>query len=147
MLFWLPLLIALFGLVLAGLGLRQSLYKQNPFGVTPWLFPAGVFVWGDAVVIGLFWTVLAMTSLVIQNWNFLGLGVALFWVVRAWGEVQYWLHEQFASHHRNEPKNLHFHRYFPGDSIWFVYQVFWQCATVIALLASLFFVWKLFLTT
>lgn len=127
------------GLLLAVVGWRYTYYRHQPFTVTPWFFPTGIFVWGDAVIIGIFWSLLGICAYLLGDWSFVGLGISLFWLVRAWGEVQYWLHEQFATKHRNPPHTLHFHRFFPDESIWFVYQVFWQCVMVAALLAACWF--------
>lgn len=140
---WLEVVsIALFlgGAALVVAGWRHTYYQRQPFTVTPWLFPAGIFVWGDAPIIGIFWSFLGICSFLLGDWAFVGLGVSFFWLVRAWGEVQYWLHEQFTTHHRNPPHTLHFHRFFPDESIWFVYQVFWQCVMIAALLAACWFV-------
>jgi len=53
----------------------------------------------------------------------------------------YWLHQQFSTLERNPPKSLLGYRFFGNDSIWFVYQIFWQCVTVIAVIASIYTAW------
>lgn len=119
------------------LGYIQSSKKQNSFGVTPWLYPFGIFVWGDAIVFGPFWVIVAFLGLLLQNVYFVYAIVAFFWFVRAHGEVMYWMHEQFATKHRNKPKDLLGHQLFSGDAVWFGYQTFWQCVMVFSGIASL----------
>src|SRR5581483_12281010 len=99
----------------------------------------GVFVWGDTLVVGPFWVILVCFALLFQNWYFFLLVISLFWVIRSFGEVLYWLLEQFAGKNRNPPHTLRFHKLFPGDAVWFIYQLFWQCVFVFSTLASLFF--------
>lgn len=109
----------------------------NAFQETRYLGWIGIFVVGDALVIIPFWILLSLICLYLHSWHYFFLGVSLFWVVRAHGEVQYWIHEQFASTHRNDPKNLFGYGLVKSDAIWFLYQIFWQCVTVLALLTSL----------
>lgn len=124
----------------AGLtGLFVTTVKQQPFKQTAWLFPWGIFVWGDAPIIGLFWILTSVASILTANWWLFGFSFSLFWLVRAVGETIYWLNQQFSSINRNPPEKLLGHTWFPGDSIWFAYQVFWQCTSVLFLISSLYF--------
>ncbi len=95
----------------------------------------GIFVVGDALIIIPFWILLTLIAVFFHSWRIFELGASLFWVVRGFGETQYWIHEQFAADHRNDPKNLFGYSLVKSDAIWFLYQVFWQCVTVLALLS------------
>lgn len=128
--------LGLFGL---SKGYFESKYKKNAFGLTRWLNIIGSFVWADAVVFGLFWLIFAGVSLVLNDWWLFLFGTAVFWAVRGLGETQYWIAQQFSSKNRNPVETLLFHEIFHDDSIWFVYQIFWQCVAVIAVIASMYF--------
>lgn len=127
--------IALFGigaLVACILGVRQTYSLKNPYGLTPLLLPYGAFVWGDAVLFGLFWTGICAVSYFSANTRFFLVASSIFWMVRSAGEVVYWLLQQFATTKRDLPETLTGHSLFPGESIWFAYQVGWQIAFIIA---------------
>lgn len=140
---WQQLLVVSFGII-SGVafakGYYECKYKKNPYGLMPYFVFLGIFVRGDAVVFGAFWVIASLVVLVINDWLVFLLIVSLFWVARSIGETIYWIHEQFAVKHRNPPSTLIGHSIFPNDSIWFVYQTFWQCVMVLAIIASLFIV-------
>lgn len=136
-----PILVflAIFAGIATYFGLRNSAQKKNSFGLTPLLSPLGIFVWGDAITIGPFWLGVAALAYITQEPHLLYLCISLFWLVRAHGEVQYWLHEQFVSKHRNAPSSLLFNSLFQDQAVWFGYQTFWQCVMVFAGVASVAF--------
>jgi hypothetical protein len=107
-----------------------SLPRLDPFRPTPILFPLGIFVWGDALIIGGFWLLTGTMMLVFGKTNWFPIVLFTFWWVRAMGEVVYWLNEQFATKHRNVPNKLWGHTLFPGEAIYFGYQLFWQMVMV-----------------
>lgn len=113
----------------------------DAFKETRYLGWMGIFVVGDALVIGPFWIVLSLIAIYLQSWHWFLLGVSLFWVVRGFGETMYWIQEQFATNHRNDPKNLFGYGLVKSDAIWFLYQIFWQCVTVLALMATVYLIW------
>lgn len=125
-------LYGLIGLLSCLVGLRQSYQRQNPYGLTPWLLPYGSFVWGDAVLLGLFWTVVSVVCLWLNNVQLFLIIQAIFWMVRSAGEIIYWFLQQFATVKRDLPHTLVGHQIFPGESIWFAYQVAWQIVLVMA---------------
>ncbi len=133
------IIIALYSLVCFYKGFRSTYYKKNPYGLTPWFNILGAFVWADAAVFGVFFLGAAIVSLVLNSVLIFLLIFSVFWVIRSVGEQIYWFLEQFAVKHRNEPKTLTLHKYFPGDSIWVYYQIFWQCISVIAIISSVYF--------
>lgn len=120
-------------------GFFEVYKKDNAFGGgSVLLFLLGVFVWGDAVIIGAFWILTMTICLLLNDWNLFLLVISLFWIVRSVGEIAYWIGQQFSPIMRNPPKNLMGYRWFKNDSIWFVYQVFWQCVLVISITASIY---------
>ena len=132
---------ALINVVVFLKGFYESRYKKNAFGRIIQLTPLGVFVWGDAVVLGLFWFIISLAVLLLNNWYLFLLIISIFWVVRSFGETIYWFNQQFSPKvfEWNRPKNLLFHWVFHNDSIWFVNQIFWQCVCAIALLFAIYF--------
>lgn len=117
----------------------QSAFKKNPFGRCH-LALLGSFVWGDAVVFSLFWFLLSIIFLVfIPDINFFFFGASLFFTVRGIGETVYWLNQQFSKINRNPPKSFLMERVFPGESVWFAYQIIWQVITVISLILTFYF--------
>jgi len=110
--------------------------KNNAFGKTKLLFPLGMFVWGDVVVLGSFWVLASFVSLVFSDWLFFWLVYSVFWLVRAVGEVIYWFNQQFSPLKRNPPEKLLFYSVFKNNSIWFAYQLFWQCVTIFSIITT-----------
>jgi hypothetical protein len=121
-------------------------YKQNAFKDTPFLLLLGSFVWADQVVFGVFWSGLAIFSLYTSNWLTFLLSTSLFWLTRSVGETIYWFNQQFSTIQRNPPEKYFLFTVFHNDSVWFVYQIFWQCMTVIFMLTSLYLA-KIWLAT
>jgi hypothetical protein len=133
---------AVFSLFAFFKALHECRNKRNAFGLTPWLLPIGAFVWGDAVVFGFFWAVISLAAGLMQDWYLFLLITSLFWVTRGFGEMIYWFNQQFSTLDRNPPEKMKGYEIFRNDSVWFVYQIVWQCVTVIALLLSLYFAFR-----
>ena len=123
-------------------GLKQC-RQQKAYTLTPFLNPLGAFVWGDAVVFGLFWFLSSLVLLLLQDWLLFWLIFSVFWLVRSLGEMIYWFNQQFSTLNRNPAEKLWLYKYFKNDSIWFVYQIFWQCVLVFFVIVSakLFSLW------
>lgn len=119
-------------------GIYQSVIKKKSFENTPFLFIFGIFVWGDAVIFGLFWALAAIVCYLLRDWLLFLLTVSVFWSVRSLGESFYWIGQQFSTINRNPPEKLLGYRFFKNNSIWFVYQIFWQCITVISIVLTVF---------
>lgn len=119
-------------------GSYESFIKKNSFGDTPFLFWLGIFVWGDATIFGAFWCVVTILAWWRQSWNLFLLFIAVFWLVRSIGESIYWFNQQFSTLNRNPPANLRGFHFFQNDSIWFIYQIFWQCVTVFSIISTFF---------
>ncbi len=121
-------------------GFIESKEKKNSFSKTPLLSVFGIFVWGDAVIFGLFWIFSSITIILLNDWLLFPLILSVFWFVRSLGETIYWLNQQFSPIKRNPPENLLGYRYFKNDSIWFIYQTIWQCITIISIISTIYFV-------
>lgn len=137
-------LIALYSLSSFFLGVRNTYYKKNPYGLTPQFNLLGAFVWVDAVVFGAFFSIVALVSLIFQSVILFCLVFSVFWVIRSIGEQIYWFLEQFADKHRNKPSTLPMAKYFPGESVYIYTQIYWQCVSVIAIILSVYFFVQIF---
>lgn len=130
---------AIINLLVSYKGFNESYKKRNAYGEVFILGPLGIFVWGDAVVFGIFWAGSAIASLILGDWILFLLIFSLFWVVRSFGETIYWFNQQFSTITRVEPKGRPLYKYFHNDSVWFVYQISQQCITVVSLVFSIYF--------
>lgn len=113
-------------------GYVKTIKNRNPYGHAFWFLPLGVFVWGDALVFGLFWMIATAGIWLWGSWQVLAFIYSLFWLIRSLGEVQYWLLVQFSSVKREPAEN---HVLFPlikSDAVWFMHQVIWQCVAVLS---------------
>jgi hypothetical protein len=120
-------------------GFYESNKKKNAYGLTILLFPFGIFVWGDAVIFGLFWTLSSIATLLLKDWILFLLFISVFWLVRSAGETIYWFNQQFSPIKRNPPETLPLYKFFHNDSIWFIYQISMQCICVISIIFSIYF--------
>ena len=120
-------------------GYHECKYRKNVYKLASYLAPLGIFVWGDAVVFGLFWTLASLISFLLKDWALFLLIISIFWVVRSLGETIYWFNQQFSTIVRSPPNKLCFYWLFQNDSIWFVYQILWQCVTVVSIISSIYF--------
>ncbi len=139
--FWQNVFLSLFGLIaLVGFfwSFYQCKYRKNPFGQTYFFFPLGAFVFADLVVFGFFWTAVSLFTLFLQDFLLFLFIFTLFWFIRALGEAHYWFLQQFSSVNRNPVERFRLKKIFHNDSVWFVYQIYWQCLTVLALVASVY---------
>lgn len=136
--FTIVLIYAMLGLLVFVKGFYETKYKKNAYGLTRPLLILGIFVWGDAVIFGPFWTIASTLSLLAKNWYLFLFIVSVFWVVRGLGETIYWLNQQFSSKVdiNNKPENLIWHSVFHDDSIWYIHQIVWQCITVISVVCA-----------
>ena len=78
-------------------------------------------------------------TLLISDFILFCLTFFVFWTVRSIGEQIYWFLEQFATNHRNLEHTLWASRFFPRNSVWIANQIFWQCVSVVAIIASMYF--------
>jgi hypothetical protein len=139
---WQQFIVLVYALLNLGIFLKgyyECKFRKNAYGLTPYLNFLGVFVWGDAVVFCLFWIAASLITYLLKDWYLFLLIVSVFWVVRSLGETIYWFNEQFSTTNRNPPEKLLFHNIFHNDSVWFVYQIIWQCVTVISVVFTIYF--------
>ena len=138
---WQQLLIAGWG-TLALIGFVKSFYecaeRKNTYGLTYVFRIYGAFVWADLVIFGLFWTFVSLISLLLNNWYLFLLFVSIFWLVRSIGETIYWLGQQFSTLNKNPVNRFLMKKVFHNESLWFVYQVFWQCMTVFFAICTIY---------
>ena len=120
-------------------GLKESKDKNNPYGDTKIFVILGSFVQGDTVVFGLFWFIVSIAVILINDWILFLLIISVFWVVRSFGETIYWFNQQFSKINRNPPEKYWFYKYFGNDSVWFIHQIIWQCVTVISIIFTIYF--------
>lgn len=119
-------------------GVKFTIREKNPFGLSrrwEWL---GIFVWVDAPIIGSFWVLACGVALLSDSWWLFCLTGSIFWVIRSLGETIYWLNNQHAHNPRNPPDSLRGYKWFPGESIWVVYQIGWQTIFVLATVAAIY---------
>lgn len=133
------LLFSLFAVSLSVIGLWKASKKNQVFEETPYLAVLGIFVWGDAIVFGFFWALAGLMVYLTNSVALMWLIYSVFWVVRSFGESIYWFNQQFSTITRNPPERLIGFRFFKNDSVWFAYQIWWQCVTVISIIASIYF--------
>lgn len=119
-------------------GFSECKNKKNSYGKAHIFNLIGAFVWGDAVVFGLFWALVSMAVLLLNDWVLFLLTLSVFWAVRSLGETIYWFNQQFSKVDRNSPEKFWFYKIFQNDSVWFVYQIYWQCVTVISIILSIY---------
>ncbi|MGB9707251.1 MAG: hypothetical protein ACPL1D_00650 [Microgenomates group bacterium] len=119
--------------------LIEVIKNKNAFKKTPYLSFLGIFVWGDAIILGVFWFLVSLICFLIKDYFLFLFIVSLFWTIRSLGEMVYWLNQQFSSTNRNPPESLFGYFIFKNNSIWFAYQLFWQCAFVLSLIFSFYF--------
>lgn len=141
MLLWQKIFIGFYGiLALTGFvkGYIQCKKKNNVFGLANIYNLIGAFVWGDAVVFGLFWALVCLSVLILNDWILFLLFVSVFWLIRSFGETTYWFNQQFSNLKRNPPENFWFFKIFKNDSVWFINQIFWQCIAVVTVITTIY---------
>lgn len=73
------------------------------FSDTPGLLPFGMYVWGDALVIGFFWIILTSAAVLKVSAFWILLTAIIFLSIRSLIEIFYWLHQQFQPKPFNPP--------------------------------------------
>lgn len=130
-------------LILSGIAITiASVYqskKGNSFAITYYLFPLGIFVWGDGIVFGPLWTLAGVFFGLISDLIGLFLFISIFWIVRSAGETIYWLNEQFVKDHRNDYKKMLGHALVKNESVYFLHQITFQSILVISIMSTIYF--------
>ncbi|MCA9369543.1 MAG: hypothetical protein H6774_04075 [Pseudomonadales bacterium] len=105
------------------------------------LWPLGVFVWGDGLVLAPFWAVSSVLFLFLDPLWILRY-LLLFFTIRSVVEVLYWLAHQFSSNEYQAPLFRRYAWIKQNDSA-ILYQLFHTCA---AFLGLFFFVYSFFVS-
>lgn len=130
-------------LILSGIAITiASIYqskKGNSFDITYYLFPLGIFVWGDGIVFGPLWTLAGILFGLIDDPIGLFLFISIFWVVRSAGETIYWLNEQFVKDHRNDYRKMLGYSLVENESVYFLHQIICQSILVISIMSTIYF--------
>ncbi|MFZ1721929.1 MAG: hypothetical protein WAU07_05495 [Microgenomates group bacterium] len=126
------LLLLMYAILATATGYQNTIKNRNPYGHAFWFLPLGVFVWGDALVLGIFWAIVAGGLWFWGTWQVLAAIFLLFWLIRSLGEVQYWMLVQFSTLKREPPENHFLFPFIKSDAVWFINQVIWQCVAVLA---------------
>jgi hypothetical protein len=88
-------LVAITAVLLTVLAYKKS--KKGQFYTdTPYLFPFGIYIWGDGLVLGPFWLVCSLLFLLLSPINAVRF-VLLFLIIRASYETIYWLVHQSSN--------------------------------------------------
>lgn len=126
-----------FGIALVFIGAVVTLLsikkcKHNGFyGDTFWLFPLGVYVWGDGIVLGAFWFFSGFLFLILDmSLIWILRYILLFWLIRSGYEVMYWFISQFVDQEYCPPigKNV---SWLEPNQVKILYQVAHTCAMVV----------------
>ncbi|OGM13913.1 hypothetical protein A3A76_05390 [Candidatus Woesebacteria bacterium RIFCSPLOWO2_01_FULL_39_23] len=142
MLIWQHIIILLYVFIaLLGFmkGYRECKSKSNSYGKAGIFNLIGAFVWGDAVVFGIFWIAASIIALLLDDWILFLLTISLFWVIRSLGEVIYWITQQFSEKKKDSPEKFWFIYIFKGEATYFIYQIYWECIAVVSLISSIYF--------
>lgn len=134
------LLFGLFGLVSGIVALRKSQHKKTILArpYKPCEF-YGSFVWADHVLFGPFWFLISLAVFFLNDVLLFALIYFLFWSIRSFGETIYWFIQQFSPRPGNEPELFWINRHVPGEAVWFLHQIFWQCILVLSIVLTIFF--------
>lgn len=119
-------------------GISKTTKRKNPYGLCYAFNPLGAFVWADAGIFGIFFLLVSLVALILNDFILFLLVFFVFWTVRSIGEQLYWFLEQFAVNNRNPEHTLWASRFFPRNSVWIANQIYWQCVSVITAIASVY---------
>lgn len=109
----------------------QKCKKDGFYGDTFWLFPFGVYVWGDGIVLGIFWLLTGVLFGILQlSFIWVIRYLLLFWLIRSGYEVMYWFISQFVDQTYSPPigKNV---QWLDGNQVKILYQVTHTCIIIL----------------
>lgn len=88
--------------IVVGLVAKQKSQAGQFYSDTPWLWPLGVFVWGDGLILGPFWI---LSSLLFWWWPLVLIYryFLLFVAIRSAYETIYWINHQVAKRDYEPP--------------------------------------------
>lgn len=122
-------------------GLTQSARFKNSLGQAYWLYPWGVFVWADAIVLSPFFVGVGVVALLANSYHLFMLLFCSYWLIRSLGETIYWFNQQFSTIIRVPGRMLPMYKRLVHDeySCWFLVQIFMQCISVVSLIGTIYF--------
>jgi hypothetical protein len=125
--FLIQLILFVSGGICFALGREKSRHKQF-YSDTPWLFPLGIFVWGDALILGPFWMI---ASLLFSFVSFMDMWrcIFIFFALRSAYEVIYWINHQVAQRQYHPPLFRRISWLSPNDAA-ILYQLLNMCQCV-----------------
>ncbi len=131
---WWPLLLTLFSLVVTAFAIRKS--PKQFYSDTPWLSPLGIFVWGDGLILGPFWTLSSILFLWfprVMMWRYF----LIFLSIRSAYEVIFWINHQVVRKEYSPPL---FRRitWLSAQEAAILYQLMNTCQVILALCLLLF---------
>jgi hypothetical protein len=88
---WWPLLLTGLSALITFLAIQKG--RHHFYSDTPWLAPLGIFVWGDALILGPFWLVSSLLFFefsLLMIWRYF----LIFVCFRSAYEVIYWINHQ-----------------------------------------------------
>lgn len=121
-------------------------YLQGNFSGHSWLFfPLGIFVWGDAIVFGLFLTLVSLFLWNKNNLTYTGLLISAYALIRSFIEALYGLNAQFSTIYRPwEQEWLELARNINLSplELYMLDQIVATCITITSLLVFIYFLKK-----
>lgn len=118
------------GLIIAYTSYQKT--KSNQFySLTTPLAPLGIYVWGDGLILGIFWAVVGLASPWLTTSNLVTLFL-LFHTIRSGYEVMYWLNHQSVKDPYHPPMPRHFHHLKTHESA-IIYQLLHTCIVILCL--------------
>lgn len=130
---WINILINLVLFFMAFFRLRKT---EPDNRALPQLFPLGIFVWEDALILSPFWIISSLFLWWLNNWRYFVLFVLLFIAAREFFETVYWLFQQFSTH-AHRPRDFGF-KHLNNNSIYILYQLSSFCLALLALFLFIF---------
>jgi hypothetical protein len=122
------------GLILAGAIIAASAWLKSKndqfYSDVFWGWPLGVYVWGDGLILGPFWIVIGLLSLIMWGSSWLMQTWLIFMAVRSSYEVIYWINHQVAKREYMPPivRRLSFLK---ANEAAIIYQLFHTCVVVL----------------
>lgn len=123
----LSLVVFALGIAIFFVAKRKSQQHQF-YSDTSWLIPMGIFVWGDGLVLGVFWSLVGL-AIPFISWITLFRVYVLFYTIRSAYEVVYWINHQVAKKDYSPPLIRHFSWLNPEEA-GIIYQLINMCWVV-----------------
>jgi hypothetical protein len=98
----------------------------------------GSFLWMDHIVLAPFWVIISFGTIILNDSLLFLLILSTFWLIRSIGETIYWFLQQFHPRPGNEPEKFWINKLAPGQGVWFLNQLFWQCVSVLTLISTVY---------